>query len=605
MADSVVPVVSNDPPRAWVRPAARWIMPAATNYAEVLAKGLGVPRLVAAVLANRGFHDAAAARDFLSPQLTALHDPMAMRDMDRAVERLLSAVRNRESILLYGDYDVDGTSSIVVLKKALEILGAQVSFHVPHRLKEGYGMRMEVIERAAQGGVRLVVSVDTGIRAAEVVRQANLLGLDVIVTDHHLPDADIPPALAVLNPNRPGCTYPNKNLCGAGVAFKLVQALLSQSGLPAIRQAALLESFLKPVAIATVADIVPLTGENRVIVHRGLSGLRQVRNLGLKSLMTVAGFDDGECPSAHQVAFRLAPRINAAGRMASASDVIELFLTEDADRARELAEQLDALNRERQQVEGEIVDQILKDCQERVTYTESSAMVFAGSGWHLGVLGIVASRLVERFSRPVFVLAEATAQGHGEGPHLSGSGRSIPAFHLLEALESMPHLFTKFGGHRQAAGLTLAAGNLDEFRASFAEFAATKLSLEDLRPEYTVDAEAGFSELTEAGVSQVLGLGPFGFGNPAPVLMATAVEVAGPARALKEGKHYSVPLRDGGRTLFCKAWNFGDRAELFTPGTKLDILFQIEDDPHSRKRGYGSWCLSLKDVRRTASCRLQ
>ncbi len=605
MADSVIPLVSNNPPRAWVRPPARWIMPAGANYADGLEKNLGVSRLVAAVLANRGFRDAAAAREFLSPQLTALHDPMEMRDMGRAVERLLSAVRNHQPILLYGDYDVDGTSSIVVLKKALEILGAQVSFHVPHRLKEGYGMRMEVIERAAQGGVRLVVSVDTGIRAAEVVRHANSLGLEVIVTDHHLPDADIPPALAVLNPNRPGCTYPNKNLCGAGVAFKLVQALLNQSGLPAARQAALLESFLKPVAIATVADIVPLTGENRVIVHRGLSGLRRVRNLGLKSLMTVAGFDDGECPSAHQVAFRLAPRINAAGRMASASDVIELFLTEDADRARELAEQLDALNRERQQVESEIVDQIVKDCQQRVTYTESSAMVFAGSGWHLGVLGIVASRLVERFSRPVFVLAEASAQASGEGPHLSGSGRSIPAFHLLEALESMPHLFTKFGGHRQAAGLTLAAGNLDEFRASFAEFAATKLNLEDLRPEYTVDAEAALSELTEAAVSQVLGLGPFGFGNPSPVLMATAVEVAGPARALKEGKHYSVPLRDGGRTLFCKAWNFGERAELFTPGTKLDILFQIEDDPHSRKRGYGSWCLSLKDARRTTSAKLQ
>ena len=605
MADSVIPLVSDQPRLAWIRPAARWILPGAINHVSALQGTLGVPRLVAAVLANRGFRDAAAAQEFLSPQLTALHDPMAMRDMDCAVERLLTAVRNRESILLYGDYDVDGTSSIVVLKKALEILGAPVRFHVPHRLKEGYGMRADVIESAAQDGVRLVVSVDTGIRAAEVVRHANSLGIDVIVTDHHLPDADIPPALAVLNPNRPGCPYPNKHLCGAGVAFKLVQALLSRSGLPVARQTALIESFLKPVAIATVADIVPLVGENRVIVHRGLSGLRHVRNLGLKSLMTVAGFDEGECPSAHQVAFRLAPRINAAGRMASASDVIDLFLTENADRARELAEQLDTLNRERQQVESEIVDQIVKDCQQKAAYTDSSAMVFAGSGWHLGVLGIVASRLVERFSRPVFVLAEATAQGDGQEQYLSGSWRSIPAFHLLEALESMPHLFTKFGGHRQAAGLTLPAGKLDEFRASFAAFAGTKLNPEDLRPEYTVDAQAAFSELTEAGVNQVLGLGPFGFGNPAPVLMATEVEVAGPPRALKEGKHYSVPLRDNGRTLFCKAWNFGDRADLFTPGTKLDVLFQIEDDPNSRKRGYGSWCLSLKDARRTTSARLQ
>ena len=605
MADAVTSIVASDPPRTWVRPPARWIVPCAANSIVSLESSLGVSRLVAAILASRGLCDPAAAREFLSPQLAALHDPMTMLDMDRAVERLSAAVRNGESILLYGDYDVDGTSSIVVLKKALEILGAQVSFHVPHRLKEGYGMRADVIERAARNGVHLIVSVDTGIRAAEVVRHAKSLGIDVIVTDHHLPDADIPPALAVLNPNRPGCAYPNKHLCGAGVAFKLVQALLSASDMPGARQAALLESFLKPVAIATVADVVPLVGENRVIVHRGLSGLRQVRNLGLKSLMTVAGFDDGECPSAHQVAFRLAPRINAAGRMASAGDVVELFLTNNADRARELAEQLDLLNRERQQVETEIVDQIVRDCQQMAAHADSSAMVFAGSGWHLGVLGIVASRLVERFSRPVFVLAEAAAQADGEKAFLSGSGRSIPAFHLLEALESMPDLFTKFGGHRQAAGLTLPAEQLEEFRARLAEFAGAKLKPDDLRPEYSVDAAARFSELTEAGVNQVLALGPFGSGNPAPILMAAGVEVAGPPRVLKEGRHYSVPLRDGERTLFCKAWNFGDRAELFTPGTKLDILFQIEDDPNSRKRGYGSWCLSLKDIRRAAREKVQ
>jgi single-stranded-DNA-specific exonuclease len=238
-------------------------------------------------------------------------------------------------------------------------------------------------------------------------------------------------------------------------------------------------------------------------------------------------------------------------------------------------------------------------------HADSPAMVFAGSGWHLGVLGIVASRLVERFSRPVFVLAEAVSQPDREGVFLSGSGRSIPAFHLLEALESMPDLFTKFGGHRQAAGLTLPAEQLEEFRSRLAQFAGTKLKAGDLRPEYSVDAEAGFGELTEAGVNQVLALGPFGFGNAAPILMATGVEVAGPARVLREGKHYSVPLRDGERTLFCKAWNFGDRAELFAPGTKLDILFQIEDDPNSRKRGYGSWCLSLKDIRRAAVEKVQ
>jgi single-stranded-DNA-specific exonuclease len=588
---------------AWVRPEALWSGPPGVpgSAVDALQATLGVHRVVATVLAVRGLSDPSAAREFLSPRLDGLLDPLAMRDMDRAVSRIRKALEAGEPILLYGDYDVDGTSSVVVLKKALEILGGTVSFHVPHRLKEGYGMRAEVIERAAREGVRLIISVDTGIRAAEVVRHANQLGIDVIVTDHHLPEADLPPAVAVLNPNRPDCSYPNKHLCGAGVTLKLVQALLAKSQLPESRRAALLESFLKPVAIATVADIVPLIGENRIIVQRGLSGLRNVKNVGLKSLLGVAGFEEGETPSAHQVAFRLAPRINAAGRMASASDVIELFLTEDGDRARDLAEQLDVLNRERQQVESDIVDQIVRECEEMTADGPSCAMVFAGAGWHLGVLGIVASRLVERFSRPVFVLSDAAAShGNEDTPCLAGSGRSIPAFHLLDALESMGDLFRKFGGHKQAAGLTLQADQLEEFRKRFAEFAAGRLTIDDLRPTYTVDVEAAFSELTEDCIRQVLSLGPFGFGNTAPIFLARDAEVAGPPKVLREGKHFSVPIRHNGRMLFCKAWNFGHKADLLTPGARLDVLFQIEDDPNSRKRGYGSWCVVLKDVKRSA-----
>jgi single-stranded-DNA-specific exonuclease len=615
----------------WVRPAARWLLPEVSAGAiSDLEQQLGVPRLVAAVLVRRGYGDHASASEFLSPDLNALHDPFAMRDMDRAVTRLAVAVARRERILLYGDYDVDGTSSIVVLKKAIEILGGQADFHIPHRLKDGYGMRSEVIERAAETGVRLIVSVDTGIRANEVVRHTNELGIETIVTDHHLPEAELPQAIAVLNPNRRDCDYPNKHLCGAGVTFKLVQGLLARSTMPAARQTALLDSFLKPVAIATVADIVPLVGENRVMVRRGLSGLRDVRNPGLRALLAVAGFDLGECPSAHQVAFRLAPRINAAGRMATAHDVIELFLTSDVVRARDLAEQLDTLNRERQQVESEIVDAILKQCEEEAVSYAASAMVFAGAGWHLGVLGIVASRLVERFSRPVFVLSDAAAvenepaglvgdarktdSGSSAPPEevassspdlrhaaepfaLSGSGRSIPAFHLLEALESMPTLFKKFGGHRQAAGVTLHADQLSAFRQQFSDFAATKLTADDLKPEYSADAEASFAELTEATIQQVLALGPFGFGNACPLFYARAVEIAGPAKALSGGKHFNVPLRHNGRLLFAKAWNFADRASMLKPGTKLDVLFQIEDDPSGRKRGYGSWSVSIKDVR--------
>lgn len=590
---------SGDGPARWKRPQARWVPPTIDRQAAAaLAINLNLQPAVAAIMVNRGYTGITAARQFLTPKLTALYDPFLMRDMDVATTRLSAAIRKREPILLYGDYDVDGTSSIVVLKKAIEILGGCAEFHIPHRLKDGYGMRNEVIDRAAQSGVRLIISVDTGIRANAVVQHANALGIDVIVTDHHLPETELPPAVAVLNPNRTDCKYPNKHLCGAGVTFKLVQALLSRSIESPERQAALLDSFLKPVAIATVADIVPLVDENRVIVKRGLSGLRQVRNPGLRALLAVAGFDDGESPSAHQVAFRLAPRINAAGRMATATDVIELFLTDSATRAQSLAEQLDMFNRERQEVEAQIIETILKQCDENSDIaTNNIGLVFAGSGWHLGVLGIVASRLVERFCRPVFVLSEALNVDQSEGPHLSGSGRSIPGFHLLEALESMGDIFKTFGGHRQAAGLTLPASELGRFQHLFHEFAASKLTSEDLKPTHNVDAYLSFSEISDISINQILNLGPFGFGNPNPIFSCEGAEVAGPAKAIKEGKHYNVPLRHEGRLLFAKAWNFGDRAKIFEPGTKLDVLFQVEDDPLSRKRGYASWCITLKDVR--------
>jgi single-stranded-DNA-specific exonuclease len=585
----------------WVRPAARWTFSAAPE-ADIaqLQNSLQIPRVVATILVKRGYSDPVAAAEFLSPKLHNLHDPFHLRDMDIAVTRLREAIRLREPVLIYGDYDADGTASVVILKKAIELLGGVAEFHVPDRLKEGYGMRTEVIDRAAENGVGLIISVDTGIRSHEVVRYAKLAGIDVIVTDHHLPEAELPPALAVINPNRSDCSYPFKHLCGAGVTFKLVQAVLSRSDWSTSRQSALLDSFLKPVAIATVADIVPLTGENRIIVMRGLSGLRDVRSPGLRSLLRVAGFKDGESPSAYQVAFRVAPRINAAGRMANARDVIELFLTDNGVRAEELAGQLDLLNRERQQVETEIIESILKQCDEEDTDLTLSALVFFGEDWHPGVLGIVASRLVERFCRPVFVLSSSGSTG-AEELYLTGSGRSIPAFHLLQALESMPDLFKKFGGHKQAAGLTLPASRLAEFRCRFSGFAAGCLTADDLRPQFSVDAAVSFPELTDMSVQQILSLGPFGFGNPVPLFCSRNVEVAGPPRTITEGKHFSVPLRHEGCLLSAKAWNFGERLSTLQPGNKLDILFQVEEDSYSRQRGYGPWCISLKDVRLAAS----
>jgi single-stranded-DNA-specific exonuclease len=564
----------------------KWFLPNPDPAgAAALASTLGIAAPAARVLWARGNRDAAVARRFLAPSLDDLHDPFLLTGMDAAVSRLRLAIERNEQVLLYGDYDVDGTSAVVLLKKGIELLGGRVSFHVPHRLRDGYGMRSEVVEAAAAAGVTLIVSVDTGIRANEVVRHAGGLGIDVIVTDHHLPEAELPPAIAVLNPNRPGDRYPEKNLCGAGVALKLIDAMLA--GDP--RRRRLIESFLKLVAIATVADVVPLTGENRVIVKLGLEGLRQVNNPGLRALLDVSGLAAGESPSAGQVAFRVAPRINAAGRMASASDVIELFLTEDENRAKELAAQLHDLNQDRQQTEAEIARAIFEQCTAEPVTDRDAALVFAGEGWHRGVVGIVASRVVERFHRPAFVLGM-------ENGIAQGSGRSIPAFHLLEALEAMPDLFTKFGGHRQAAGVTLISGRVQEFRERFRAHAAQRLTPADFEPALEIDAEIDFREITDQAVADVLRLAPFGFGNPAPVFAAHDVEVAAPPKIFND-KHVFLRLKSQGRTIRAKAWNFADRAAELVPGARIDAAFQFEDDAYSAARGYAPWQTILRDVR--------
>jgi single-stranded-DNA-specific exonuclease len=546
--------------------------------------------LASRVLYARGFRDAGQARVFLDCPLEALHDPNLMLGMREAVARLRRAVDAREKILIYGDYDVDGTTSVVVLKKAIELAGGSAEFHVPDRFKEGYGMRPEIVERAAADGVSLVVSVDTGIRAGEVVRRARELGVDVIVTDHHLPEAEIPPAAAVLNPNQPGCPYPDKNLCGAGVVFKLAQGLLETLDWPADKRRRILKSFLKMVAIATVADVVPLTGENRIIVRRGLEGLNVVKNPGLRALLRVAGMSDGAAPTAGQVAFQIAPRINAAGRMATATAVIELLLTADGVRAEAIAAQLDALNAERQRAEAGIVDRILKECEQAPVTEAHAALVFAGENWHRGVLGIVASRLVERFHRPAFVLGHTPADGVA-----AGSGRSIAAFHLLEALEGMPELFTKFGGHYHAAGVTMPSGRVEEFRNRLNAWAAARLTPADFVPSLLIDAEVELREISHQAAEEALELQPFGAGNPRPLFAARGVEIASEPVWMKE-KHARFVVRQDGRALRLKAWNFLDRAAELVPGRPVDIVFEIEEDAQSKARGYPGWSATLRDL---------
>jgi single-stranded-DNA-specific exonuclease len=572
-------------------PASRWLIPDPDPLAaDCLAASLGIAPPAARVLVRRGLADPAAARRFLCPSLDDLLDPGLMRGMEPAVERLRRAILSGEKILIYGDYDVDGTTSVVLLTKAVELAGGTAGYHVPHRLKEGYGMRPEVVEAAAAQGVTLIISVDTGIRAAEVVARGNELGIDTIVTDHHLPDSALPPAVAVLNPNQADCGYPEKNLCGAAVALKLALGLLTAMAWSEGRLRRVTESFLKMVAIATVADVVPLTGENRVIVTHGLAGLHDVRNPGLRALLDVAGFTNGAVPSARQVAFQIAPRLNAAGRMDTARTVIELFLSADPARARELAQQLHDQNAERRLVEAEIRE----ICERTLVADSTAALVYYGEDWHRGVLGIVASRLVERFHRPVFVLGRS-----GDGL-AQGSGRSIPAFHLLEALEAMRELFVKFGGHMHAAGVTLDTARVEEFRARFNAFAAARLRPEDFVPRLDIDAVVEPREINDRSVEGVFALAPFGHGNEPPLFAALGVEVAAAPVIMKE-KHLRVMVRQNGSTLVLKAWNFVERAAELVPGTRIDVAFRLEEDAYSASRGYPGWAAVVKDIRAAES----
>jgi single-stranded-DNA-specific exonuclease len=492
---------------------------------------------LARLLIRRGLTDPDDAARFLFPSITHLHAPEQMTGLCAAVDRIDAAIERKEPILIYGDYDVDGTMAVIILKTAIELCGGAPDFHVPHRIREGYDLRDDVIERAATAGIRLIISVDMGIRAFAPAETAQRLGVDLIVTDHHLPGPDgVPRALTVVNPNQAGCEYPYKQLCGAGVAFKVAQGLM-QRRLDAKDHTRMLQSFMKVVAIATIADAVPLTGENRVFARLGLDALRRAVNPGLKALLEVAQISNKRPPNSTEVAFRIAPRINAAGRMDVARDVIELFSVKDPDRARLLAGKLDRLNAERQEEER----RILRSIDERISgdpaLCESYCIVVDGEGWHRGVIGIAATRVVERYHRPAIVIAR-------EGEEAFGSGRSIRPFHLLEAVESSHALFTRYGGHSHACGFAMPSANVAQLRTELDAFARTRLTPADFDPVLDVEAELDLDEITP-GLFQVLRLlEPYGTGNHEPAFSARGVRLIAPPKILKD-KHIKLKLKAG------------------------------------------------------------
>jgi single-stranded-DNA-specific exonuclease len=541
----------------------------------VLSRELGVSPITARLLCIRGHGGLAEARRFLTPRLDDLHDPFALADMSPAIDRILNAIAARERIAIHGDYDVDGVTSTVILRRALELLGADVVHFIPERLRDGYGLQPATIDRLSHDGARLIISVDCGIRAAEAATRARELGVDLIITDHHEPDTDLPRALAVINPIRHDCSYPDKNLAGVGVALKLVQALCARSN-----RANWLPAFVKIAAIGTLADVVPLTGENRIIAKLGLGMLSKgPHKVGLRSLLDACGLTGRDIDSYH-IGFVLAPRVNAAGRMSTPDIAARLLLAADegmADEARALAEQLNAENLRRQQEEADIVSQAKKAVETDLEVGSRTVIVVAGEGWHRGVIGIVASKLVDAFHRPAIVISI-------DGDVAHGSCRSIPSFNMLGALESCGDVMSRFGGHRQAAGLTMEAARIRELRARVNDFADTCLAPDDLRPRLWIDGALTFRSITEQVVGELSALAPFGAGNPCPLFRTSRVEIVDGPRRIKE-RHLKMAFKQEGRILRGIAWRASER-ETFVAEHRaaIDLAFSLENDTYNGER---------------------
>ena len=565
-----------------------WVLPAANSAsASTLAKSAGLPLIVAELLAERGVRSAAEADVFLHPRIEHLLDPYAMQGMAAAVTRVQAAIARQEPILIYGDYDVDGTTAIVLLKTALEMLGGKVDFHVPHRLRDGYGMQAAVLEAVAAQGIRLVISVDTGIRDFVAAETAARMGLDLIVTDHHLPPPGLPSALAILNPNQPGCGYACKHLCGAGVAFKLAQALLEAWDVERTRTK-ILPSFLKMLAIATVADAVPLLGENRVFASVGLEQLRRPASAGLRCLMQVSKLDPARrALTSTDLAFRIAPRINAAGRMDVASDVVELFTTRDAVRAGELAGKLDRLNSERQQAEAAILEEITRRLREEPCFASKRCIVIEGEGWHRGIIGILASRVVDRMRRPAIVIAIEEGEAYG-------SGRSVPGFHLLDAIQGCKQLFTRFGGHAHAVGFSLPAGRLEELKGHLETWAT--LNVEEAAPSLRCHAVLPLDQITPALFTWLRRLEPLGTGNEEPVFVAYNTRLTAPVRAIKD-RHICLQLAQGTRGASWSAlgWDWAGRVQALglEQGSVIHLAYKLRENLHPE---YGGLELEVADL---------
>jgi len=577
-----------EPPVLPPPPAPRWELrpPPSPDDVQLLAQELSLPGPLCDLLAVRGRTDPEEAKAFLRPLLAHLHPPELLKDAPEAAQRIMQAIAGAETILVHGDYDVDGICAATLLTDVIRAAGGVAEPFVPHRLRDGYDLGAGGLARAREVGATLLITVDCGIVAHEAVAEARAAGMDVIVTDHHTPGDTLPDALAVVNPNRDDCDYPDPDLCGAGVAFKVAQLVARAGKLPDPE----LTHSLDLVALATVADLVPLTGENRVLVRYGLRVLEETRRPGLRALMKGAGLLDGGALTAGRIGFTLAPRINAAGRVGETRDALDLLLTEDPARAQELAASLEGENRRRQAEDKRTLQEALEVVAREYDAERDRAVVVAGEGWHPGVIGIVASRVVERVHRPTVLLAL-------DGDSARGSARSIPGFHLYDALAACSGLLERFGGHKAAAGMDVARENLEEFRDAFLAEAARRLPPdEELTPLLTADLELRMGDVSAELVRFLQYAGPFGMANRRPVFLTRGIRAEG-VREVGTG-HLKLRLRDGRSAVDGIGFGLVSRfPPADTEGAMVDAIYHLEENHYRGRVSVQARILDLRIAR--------
>ena len=553
------------------------------NTVSSVKKAFRTSEVIARVLANRNILNPNLARPFFTPNLDMLHNPYLMQDMDKAVKRVLTNINSGKPIMVFGDYDVDGTTGAASLYLAFQKFGADVTYYIPDREKEGYGLSYHGIEVAKDIGIDLIITCDCGINAFVQVDFANEQNIDIIITDHHTTDTELPKAHAILNPKREDCEYPFKGLCGGGVAFKLITAIGNELNIPLTDY----EEIIPLITLGTVADVVPIKDENRVIVHHGLNILENLEKPGLKTLLELAGLK-GHI-SVGQLVFSIAPRINAAGRIGDANRAVELLVTDDQDKARLLAKELDNENKRRQIIQQAVVDEALLKVNAEADLKNENALVLANAGWHPGVVGIVASKIKEEFNRPTIIIALENGSG-------KGSARSVAGFDLYEALTACKTHLDDYGGHPMAAGLTLSNKKLEDFKKAFINFANERLTEENLQATLTLDSEIALQDITPRFMEFLDKLSPYGPGNMRPKFAIRNAEIAGAPKVIgKTGEHIRFKIRQGLKSYPAVGFGLSNKYEMLITGQPVDIACVVETNEW---QGNTSIQMNVRDIKR-------